>query len=99
MRRVARFLEIDVPAAKWDDLVTTAGFEAMRLDGEKLMPQVAPMFVEGARRFFNKGTNRRWEGVFSEDDLALYQEKVRAKLDPDCARWLEFGRPGVTGMG
>ena len=71
----------------------TAGFEAMRLDGEKLMPQVAPMFVEGARRFFNKGTNRRWEGVFSEDDLALYQEKVRAKLDPTAhAGWSLAGR-------
>jgi aryl sulfotransferase len=44
------------------------------------------------RRFFNQGTNGRWRGIPTQDDLALYDAKVRERFSPGLAAWLEGGR-------
>lgn len=94
MRRVAEFLGIDVAPDLWSPLVEAAGFAAMRRDGEILMGNVAAAFRGGAARFFHKGTNDRWRGLYRDEDLALYEAKLRAELPPACARWVESGRLG-----
>lgn len=38
MRRIADFLDIDIPAALWPEIVAAAGFEAMKAQGEALLP-------------------------------------------------------------
>jgi aryl sulfotransferase len=95
MRRVADFLGVSVPPDVWPSLVEAAGFAAMRRDGEVLMGSVAAMFRGGAGRFFHRGTNGRWRGVFRDEDLALYDAKLRAELPPACARWLAHGGSGA----
>jgi aryl sulfotransferase len=92
MRRVADFLGISVSPEVWPQLVEAARFEAMRRDGAVLMGSVAATFRGGSSRFFHKGTNERWRGIFREDDLLVYDAKVRAKLSPACARWVAHGR-------
>jgi len=91
MRRVAQFLGIDVPDELWPRLVDAARFASMQSEGERLMPNVTRMFSEGAKRFFNKGQSRRWKGIFRDEDLRLFDQKMRDKLDPQCAQWLEHG--------
>jgi len=93
MARIAAFLGIEVPAALMPRLVEAAGFEAMRRDGDKIMGNVGAAFLGGSARFFHKGTNRRWRGVFAADDLALYDAKA-AELPADCRAWVEHGRGG-----
>jgi aryl sulfotransferase len=95
MRRIADFLGIAVPPELWPGLVEAAGFEAMRRNGDALMGSVAGYFRGGGHRFFHKGTNGRWRGVFRGADLALYDAKLRAELPPTCARWLACGRSGA----
>jgi aryl sulfotransferase len=51
----------------------------------------AMIFEGGVDRFLFKGTNGRWRGVLTDDDLALY-EQAAAALDPDLRVWLEGGR-------
>lgn len=92
MRRIAKFLDIDVANAIFPDLVKAATFEEMRRVGEQLHPRLLKMFDGGVDRFFHKGENERWRGVFSESDLALYERKVRETLTPSCASYLERGR-------
>jgi aryl sulfotransferase len=92
MRRVADFLGISIRADVWPELIIAARFEAMRRDGAVLMGSVASEFQEGRSRFFHKGTNERWRGVFREDDLAFYDAKVAVTLSPECARWVANGR-------
>lgn len=92
MDRVASFLKIRVEPSLWPQLVEAAGFEAMRRDGEKLMAKAATTFREGSKTFFYKGSNERWRGVVSDEDLAVYDAKVRSTLTPLCVRWLEEGR-------
>lgn len=92
MRRIADFLGIGIEEHLWPSLVQAAGFEAMRAAGDELMPFTKTMFAEGAQRFFNRGVNGRWREVFSDDDLALYDARVREMLTPGLAAWLEGGR-------
>jgi aryl sulfotransferase len=91
MTRVAAFLNIEVPSAILPGLVKAASFDAMRRDGNTLMGKVATTFRGGGERFFFKGTNRRWHGVYSDDDLALYEAKLAA-LPTDLRAWIEHGR-------
>jgi aryl sulfotransferase len=90
MRRIGAFLRIEINEAVWPSLVHAAEFEKMREAGDALMPQTTTM-IGGSRRFFNKGTNGRWRDVLTDDDLARYDAKVREKLSPDLAAWLERG--------
>lgn len=92
MRRIAGFLEIHIDESQWPLLVRAAGFEAMQAAGDELMPQTRTMFREGSKRFFNKGVNDRWRGVLTDADLAAYEARVRERLTPGLAAWLERGR-------
>lgn len=95
MRRVAAFLGIGVPDELWPVLVDAAGFDAMRRDGDALLGRAASGFLGGGRRFFHKGTNSRWRGIFRDEDLALYEGRVASRLSPECARWMARGRAGT----
>ncbi len=92
MCRIADFLGIAVEPKAWPALVAAATFEAMRRDGDALMAETKRMFEGGASRFFHKGSNERWRGVLSAEDLALYEDKVTAKFPPACAAWVAQGR-------
>jgi aryl sulfotransferase len=91
MRRIADFLDIRVAPNLWPGLVEAAGFAAMRRDGAALMGGVATIFQGGSSRFFHKGTNERWHGIFREEDLLLYQAKAAASLSPTCMAWVVNG--------
>ncbi len=92
MGRIARFLDIDIPQAVWPSLVEAAGFEAMKRDGQALLPMAEMLWEGGAQTFLHKGTNGRWRDVVSKDDLARYDAKVKAQFSPSLARWIEHGR-------
>ena len=92
MRRVAEFLKIEISEALWPSLIESASFETMRRQGADLIPALQKLWGDqGSDRFFNKGMNRRWKGVFRSDDLALYDAKVRSAFEPDLAHWVEHG--------
>lgn len=92
MRRIAAFLGIEISDALWPELVEAAGFEAMKRQGAALLPSAQGSFEGGHGRFLNKGTNNRWRGELTDEDLALYRARVEAELSPDLADWLEHGR-------
>jgi aryl sulfotransferase len=90
--RIAGFLGVEAPAPVMAEIVAAAAFEAMRAQGDVLMPGAEMAWVGGAQTFLNKGLNGRWRGVFDEADLATYQAKVAAEFTPGLAAWLEGGR-------
>jgi aryl sulfotransferase len=93
MRRVARFLSIDVAEEEWPARVAAARFDAMReeaLREEAAGDESNRDLKGGAVSFFFKGTNGRWRDVLSSEDLALY-EQAAARLDPGLRSWLEGG--------
>ena len=91
MRRIAGFLDIEVPEAKWPMLVDAATFASMKRDASFLGPEMGMIFEGGADRFLYKGTNDRWRDVLTAEDLALYEAAAARTLTPDLKRWLEGG--------
>jgi aryl sulfotransferase len=92
MRRIARFLDIDVSASLWPDLVQAAGFDSMRRNGAALMPRAAGSWDKGHERFLNKGTNGRWQTALTVEDVARYEARAAREFPPALADWLAHGR-------
>ena len=90
MRRIAAFLEIEVPEAQWDAVVDRCTFESMRENADKVAP-FDIMFEGGAEGFLFKGTNGRWRDVLTSEELDRYQARAHACLPSEAIEWLEHG--------
>jgi aryl sulfotransferase len=90
MRRIAAFLAIDVPDTMWTEVVERCTFESMKSRPDEIGP-FDFVFEGGADSFLFKGTNGRWRDVLTEDELALYAQRVAECLPADAAEWLEQG--------
>ena len=91
IRRIARFLEIEIDETVWPAIVEHCGFEYMKANAAKTAPMAESVFEGGARTFIHKGTNGRWRDVLSADDVRKYEETAARNLTPECARWLATG--------
>lgn len=92
MRRVAGFLDIDVPEQLWPSLVKAATFDEMRRQGEILQPIMGRNLKGGSDTFFQRGENDRWRGVLTDEDCAAFAKLCHERLEPDCADWLLHGK-------
>jgi len=92
MKRLAEFLDIEVPDSLWPELVAAASFESMKNKADQLAPQVTSEVWIDASQFFKSGTNGQWQELLGADQIALYQQVMAERLDPDLANWLESGR-------
>jgi aryl sulfotransferase len=86
MRRVAGFLGIEIAEAQWPRLVASCTFEGMKARSAEIGEFQA--FIGGADTFLYKGTNDRWRGVLTEDELRLFEQAAAEQLPPDAAAWL-----------
>jgi aryl sulfotransferase len=91
MRRIARFLDIEVPEDKWPMLTDAATFAGMKRDTAVLGEEIGMFFEGGIDRFLYKGTNDRWRDVLTSDDVALYEAAAARTLTLELKRWLERG--------
>ena len=94
MRRVARFLEIEVDEQLWPSMVESCTFEAMKADSDKI--GTFDLFEGGAETFLHKGTNDRWQNVLTEEELAAYDARATELLPADALAWSRGEH--VTGM-
>jgi hypothetical protein len=91
MQRLATFLEIDVPDAKWDTLVEAASFAQMQARAPELTPEVTAGFVK-ADTFFRRGASGDWrEFIETDDEREHYETRVAELADPDLAAWAHTG--------
>jgi len=95
IRRVTDFLDIEVSDARVAEVADATRFSTVRARVDKAIAeqgnQGPGMLRDGLASFFNKGTNGRWRGVLTADDLTLYDAAKRRILEPGCAAWLESG--------
>lgn len=91
IREIAAFLDIPIDETNFDAMVESLKFSSMKKDEKAMVPLGGAIFHGGKATFINKGTNGRWRGVLSEEQLAKYDALVASKLTPDCAAWLAGG--------
>ncbi len=92
IRRIAEFLEIPIDESKWNDIVEHCSFEYMKNNATKSVPLGGIFWDGGAKTFVNKGTNRRWQGILTDEDVARYEAEAEKQLGVECARWLATGK-------
>jgi aryl sulfotransferase len=92
MRRVAKFLDLDIAESQWPAVVERCTFESMRAEDS---PELERAFEGGVKGFIFKGTNGRWKDVLTDDEVAAYKRRVAQALPDECARWIELGRKAL----
>lgn len=95
MRRIAAFLDIDVPRERWPQILEHCSFDYMKAHAEQVTPLGGAIFEGGAKTFINKGVNGRWRDVLSPEESLAYEHMAVEKLGADCARWLATGEGDV----
>ena len=87
MRRVAQFLEAEVPEALWPAVTDRCTLASMRRSDTGL----DRMYEGGASSFFHQGGSGRWRGVIPDQILEDYAQRTLEELPTSAARWLEHG--------
>jgi aryl sulfotransferase len=95
MRRIAGVLGVEIAEDRWPALVKAAGFAEMKARASDAAPDVQHRIWKDNGQFFHKGENAQWRGVLSDDMLALYAQRMRARYDPVVVDWLERGSGAV----
>ncbi len=91
MRRIAKFLEIDVAEDAWPAIIEHCSFDYMKAHADKVVPLGGQPWKGGAKTFINKGSNGRWREKLTAEDSAAYEARALKELGAECVRWLESG--------
>jgi aryl sulfotransferase len=89
MRRVAAFLDVDVPDDLWPAVVERCGIAEMRQAHETSMLAVA--FEGGATSFFDQGASGRWQDLMPDHLVRSHEELAASQLAEDARHWMEHG--------
>jgi aryl sulfotransferase len=91
IRKIAAFLEIEVPEQAWPRILEHCSFDWMKANAPQVAPLGGTFWEGGAGTFINQGTNGRWRGVLTRGDVAFYEATARVELGAECAAWLASG--------
>lgn len=97
IERVAAHIGVEITRAQAEEVAGRVAFDTVKANPRMVGPaeRMNAIWKGGSDTFINRGTNGRWRGVLSPEDLALYEAAKQRVLDPDCARWLEQGRAAL----
>ncbi len=91
MRRLSRFLDIQVPEVLWAELVEAATFENMRDNADALAPG-ANGVLKSNTAFFRAGPTGKAEDVLSSEQIARYEARLAELVtSPSLLKWIESG--------
>lgn len=90
MRQIAEFLGIEVPQDTWPALIKAAGFDSMKANADRTAPDTNFRMWKDNSQFFNKGSSGQWQGVLSDQSLALL-DQVTGQYPRDYIDWLIRG--------
>jgi aryl sulfotransferase len=76
MEKIADFINVSISKNVLSMLAKSATFKEMQHYGDDLIPITTKNFTNGALGFFNAGKSGRWKGLFSKEDLRLFDEKL-----------------------
>lgn len=91
-RRIASFLKIPSTEEMIAEISQAVSLSQMRQSPQSVNPAAHLIWKGGKDTFFFKGTNGRWQGVLSDEELAQYEATANHVLADECRCWLQEGR-------
>jgi aryl sulfotransferase len=91
MRKLARYLEIDVAATSWPRILEYCSFDWMKANTSRSVPLGGAFWDGGAHVFIHRGENGRWQRTLPAAESAAYEARALRELGADCAHWLATG--------
>jgi aryl sulfotransferase len=88
MRSIAAILNIKVNETIWPQLVNQSTFKTMKANAGSIVAGGGDFLIDGARQFLHKGTNGRWKGILTKEELNLYDRCADERLSPECRKWM-----------
>jgi len=95
MRRVASALGVTVDEERWPSFVESATLDSMRAHADLTAPEAHMGIWRSPERFFRAGGTRNWASLLTEQDLAHFDERLRA-LTGDAVGWVLHGRAAIV---
>ncbi|PRY57369.1 sulfotransferase domain-containing protein [Glycomyces artemisiae] len=87
MRRIAAYLDIDVPESRWPALVKAASFAEMKANAEHRAPDPKGL-MRSKVAFFRRGTSGAAAELLASEELAAYEARVADLIPEDLSAWL-----------
>ena len=92
VQALAKAAGIDADDRVIDKVTEATAFGAMKAKAADYVPVAGTGFWKSDANFFDSASSRKWEGALSEEELALYRERLVALIPDARARdWLENG--------
>jgi len=91
IRRIARFLDIEIDETRWPAILEHCSFDYMKRHAELSAPLGGALWEGGASTFIHKGVNGRWRDVLSAEESRRYETLAVEQLGEECAHWLATG--------
>jgi aryl sulfotransferase len=91
MKRIAKFLDVNIEESRWPVLLEHCSFEYMKAHAAMSAPLGGMLWEGGAETFINKGTNGRWRDLLTAEDSLAYEARARKEVGEACAHWLATG--------
>lgn len=92
--RLASLLGISHPTHVLDRLVQVATFENMKANASRFAPSGGKGFMKSDAAFFHSGTNQKWVGNLTAEELSAYDTLMDTYLTKQERAWLELGTEG-----
>ncbi|MFZ2960009.1 MAG: sulfotransferase domain-containing protein [Candidatus Ozemobacteraceae bacterium] len=90
--KIARFLNISLEGLMMDDILLHCSFQYMKEHSINYAPLEGKVFKGGHESFFYKGTNDRWVGSLSAEEIKIYEKTAEERLGKACANWIATGQ-------
>jgi hypothetical protein len=91
LQRLAVVLGYDVSRERAQELAAEASFDTMKRNAARVVPNADIGLWHSADGFMHRGTSGQWREVFTDDDLARYDARMRQLAPPDFVRWVHGG--------
>jgi aryl sulfotransferase len=91
IKAMVDFVGEELTDEELDLVVQKTEFNFMRENNEAFLGGLAGFLEGGGKSFIHKGTNYRWKGELSDEDIEKYLEIGKERLGEECMHWLVSG--------
>lgn len=92
--RLGEILGHDLDDALLGAVTEAATFSNMKANADRFAPSADREIWKDNAQFFESGSSRKWDGVLTDETLALYDARMEELLDPEDRAWFENGSTG-----